>query len=57
MPTTKKRVCLALTKQDLCELEKLMAHFEETQTKVIQRALILLHYITFNNETTKKEKK
>lgn len=49
MPTTMKRIHLSLTKEDLRQLETLGSYFEETNSQVIKRALILLHYITFTN--------
>lgn len=49
MSTTQKRITLPLTKKDIEDLERLMAEFDETMTKVFKRALILLTYTTFNN--------
>ena len=46
MNTTVKRITLALSKEDLKELEFLNNHFGESASQVMRRALILLHYIT-----------
>ncbi len=46
MTSTVKRVHLSLSKEDLAELKLLCEHFGESQSMVIRRALILLHYIT-----------
>lgn len=48
METTQKRIHLALTEQDLKELESLEKHFNENRSQVMKRALTLLSYITFN---------
>jgi hypothetical protein len=40
---TVKRMCLALTKEDLRELEFLVNHFGESKSQVIRRALIKLY--------------
>lgn len=47
MPTIKKRVLVSLTTEGERELEKLCSYFEENRSAVINRALILLHFITF----------
>lgn len=49
MGTTAKRISLALTIEDIRELEILCNFFKENQSQVIKRALILLHYITFKD--------
>jgi hypothetical protein len=53
MATTAKRISIALTKEDVFELESMCDRFGENQTEVIKRALILLHYITFNEDKEK----
>lgn len=45
-----KRIHLALSKTDLYELDKLSKHFEENYSSVMRRAIILLHYITFDKD-------
>lgn len=44
MTTTIKRTTLALTKEDVRLLKKLMKHYGETQSQVFKRALIHLEY-------------
>lgn len=48
MATVQERYHLGLTRADVAQLSALMAHFGETRSQVFKRALILLHYITFN---------
>ncbi len=48
MATTEKRISLALTKEDMRQIEVLKTFFEENPSQIIKRALILLHYITFH---------
>lgn len=52
MPKTTKRISIALTKEDVREIKLLCDFFEETQSAIIKRAIIILHYITFG---TKRE--
>ena len=54
MPTTSKRIHLALTEQDVKEIELLKEHFNETTSQVMKRALILLSYITFTQQENEK---
>lgn len=53
MATTQKRIHLSLTKENLRELDLLCNHFGENKSEVIKRALIILHYITFNKNEDK----
>ncbi len=48
MPITKKRMSIALSKEDLRLLNELSHYFEETPSLVIKRALMILFYTTFN---------
>lgn len=48
METTVKRISLALTAGDLQQLDDLCDHFQEHQTNIIKRGLIILHYATFS---------
>jgi hypothetical protein len=41
MTTTEKRITLALTKEDIRELEILSEFFGKNQSKIIKRSLIL----------------
>lgn len=50
MSTTAKRISVYLTEKDIRELEFLMEKFGENQTQVFKRALILLSFITMENE-------
>lgn len=47
MATTQKRITLALTKEDLRQIDELVKHFGENPSQVIKRALIILSHITF----------
>jgi hypothetical protein len=49
MPTTVKRISLSLTRGDIRDLDELTAHFQETSTQVVKRALLMLQYVTFMN--------
>lgn len=53
MSSTIKRIHLALTKEDLKQLEELMDRLGESKSEVIKRALILLHYINFSEDDKK----
>jgi Ribbon-helix-helix protein, copG family len=55
MSTTQKRTTIALTKQDLRELDELAQYFGENTSGVIRRAVILLHYITFTSKDANHE--
>lgn len=50
MSTTAKRISIYLTEKDIRELEYLMEKFGENQTQIFKRALILLNFITTENE-------
>jgi len=53
MASTKKRMSLALTKEDLREIDLLCKLFEENPSQVIRRAITLLHYINFHNKNNR----
>jgi hypothetical protein len=53
MSTVQKRVQVSLTKRAEEDLKDLSIHFGEHKSAVFNRALILLHYITFASK--KKE--
>ena len=57
MKTTEKRINLALTKEDLRELDFLTDHFGENQCAVIKRGLILLNFLIKNEVENKRIKK
>lgn len=52
MTSTKKRIHVALTKENLRQLESLMSHFGESRSEVMKRALTGLHLETsiYNND-------
>ena len=50
MAATIKRIKMALTKADQEQLESLSKHFGENISGVMRRALILLHYLTFQTK-------
>lgn len=54
MNTTKKRITITLTKEELRELTKLGLKFAENPSQVIKRALTILNYITFNQRLIDK---
>ena len=45
--TTTRRKSICLTAEDERELIRLAAHFGESESAVVRRAIILLYYITF----------
>ena len=56
MSTTMKRITLALTKEDIRELDLLADLFSETRSQILKRALTLLHYITINEHKIRGDK-
>lgn len=54
MKTIVKQTSLAFTQGELDQIDDLRKEFGENYSQVLKRALILLHYITFND---KKEEK
>ena len=48
MITTKKRITLALTKNDLKQIESLKKEFGENQTDIIKKAIDELYRNVFN---------
>ena len=50
MFTTKKRMSISLTREDLRQLNDLAKFFEETPSVVIKRALAILFYTTFKEK-------
>lgn len=48
MATTIKRITLALTKEDLRQLDELSKMFEEDISKIIKRGIILLYYLSID---------
>lgn len=53
MPTTKERITIALTQEDIRELEHLSKIFGETKSSVIKRGIILLYAHTFQSTALK----
>lgn len=54
MSTTKKRISICLTKEDLRQLKTLCEEFQENPNQVYKRALILLFHNRFNNKNENK---
>ena len=49
MASPTQSVTVRFTKSELAELDRLAIEFDETRSKIIRRALILLTYSTFKN--------
>jgi len=51
MPSTIKRTHLSLTKETLRQLDELALEFGESKGEVMKRAITILYYITFKEQT------
>lgn len=51
MSTTEKRITLALTKEQLKELDELSNKFRESPSSIIHRAISLLYYIKIESKS------
>jgi hypothetical protein len=51
MSTTTKRFHWCLSAQDARDVQELVEHFGETQSGVMRRAILFLHYVTFNKHS------